>query len=443
MVCGAPMRRSAWACVWVGLLLCRAAAVDVQKPTGRRLQRPVVDDLLMCKVATTREQCELRPATAGIKQPNASTGCVWSKLRREGDRKPQCHRLDNCHATGNCTHTLVFYNRVPKTGSTSLWHAIADAAAASSGGDKFFWYGHRYKDNDKVQHGLMNEDRLSSTGLRRFCKYVDELGSRANGAIALHTAYIDFDLYCPNRGIHPQYINLVRDPIDRLISGTKYVMSCVCKQHQRAEHQADGAPAGKVWCSKHTQEMTQHGADPCNSTVNDVLANRLLDGHGKAKPEGADVTLYRGYFCGHWNKCQNSADPLERVRLAKHVLSTAYSWVGILEAPTLSMQVLRTAVPMLKGIHELFHVAHKGDLHAQTNATGVATSGKEHHKKVHSYGVLNSTVLAAAKAQTADDYEIYWHAIELLKGKMPADASDEIKNELKVLEESRQRVMSL
>ena len=228
----------------------------------------------------------------------------------------------------------------------------------------------------------MNEDRLSSTGLRRFCKYVDELGSRANGAIALHTAYIDFDLYCPNRGIHPQYINLVRDPIDRLISGTKYVMSCVCKQHQRAEHQADGAPAGKVWCSKHTQEMTQHGADPCNSTVNDVLANRLLDGHGKAKPEGADVTLYRGYFCGHWNKCQNSADPLERVRLAKHVLSTAYSWVGILEAPTLSMQVLRTAVPMLKGIHELFHVAHKGDLHAQTNATGVATSGKEHHKKV-------------------------------------------------------------
>lgn len=57
--------------------------------------------------------------------------------------------------------------------------------------------------------------------------------------------------------------------------------------------------------------------------------------------------------------------------------------------------------------------------------------------------MLNSTVLAAAKAQTADDYEIYWHAIELLKGKMPADASDEIKNELKVLEESRQRVMSL
>ena len=333
-------------------------------PTNVGLHRELFE-LHLCQAAKNKKTCEFRhQSTRG--QPAVSTGCKWGTgVTRSAQSK--CHRPDNCQFKGNCSHTMVFYNRVPKTGSTSLWHAISDAANVSEAPNKFYWFGHRYRDNDKLNHRLMNEDHMNTKDKREFCRFVEELHTRANGALAFHTPYVDFEKMCPNFGLHPVYINMVRDPIDRLISGTKFTMSCVCR------NQDPKANKNHLWCGRQIKEYAAAGIDACKTTVNDALAAKLRGDMATSVTatnvqQEADSCLYRKYFCGHSHLCY-FAPIAERLARAKVMLNSVYAWVGILEAPYLSMQVLRQNVPLFKNIHELFHELHQGDLH-KVSASG-------------------------------------------------------------------------
>ena len=103
---------------------------------------------------------------------------------------------------------LVIYNRIPKTGSTTFANVAYTLAA---------------RNHFSVVHVNItrNSHILSLRDQQIFCQNVTTWSERLPALFHGHFAFINFDrLGCSNyfQHFHPVYINIVRDPIDRLIS---------------------------------------------------------------------------------------------------------------------------------------------------------------------------------------------------------------------------------
>ena len=106
--------------------------------------------------------------------------CRWG----DGQCKKKCTNMANCNQ-------IIFYNRVPKTGSTTLWKSIADAAERSNetGKPLFKWLGHKFHDSNTL---ILPHDTRSMKK-KLFCHMISDLAAQAPGAYALHTQHIDLD----------------------------------------------------------------------------------------------------------------------------------------------------------------------------------------------------------------------------------------------------------
>lgn len=99
---------------------------------------------------------------------------------------------------------LVIYNRVPKTGSTSLMGIVYDLCAQNH-----FNVGHL--NTSKNSHVMSLSDQL------RFVWNITRWYERQPLLIHGHVAFINFEKFALNTP-KPLYINMIRRPIDRLIS---------------------------------------------------------------------------------------------------------------------------------------------------------------------------------------------------------------------------------
>ena len=300
---------------------------------------------------------------------------------------------------------LVFYNRVPKTGSTSYWHAIEDAANKSHG--NFSWYGRRYRNKVKLVVAS-TEDAPGLPATQLMCDKFKELNNQGDGVYALHTKYIDFEFFCPGYDIRAQYINVLRDPLDRVISGRVYTQSCICKNIRKKPENI----RGNLWCKNMITKQLRSGhrrGDPnhyCswtpNELVKEMLAKASLASEKYPERPVMQWNEYLSIFCGFaYTQCRGTR--ANKLAVARKTLRDLNVWIGILEQPEDSMRLLRASVPMLRNVGSLQHFTHKGDVHQANKSHGV-----------HSYGKLDTDVFKAAKKLLVYDYELYDYAVTLL-----------------------------
>ncbi|XP_066286643.1 uronyl 2-sulfotransferase-like [Branchiostoma lanceolatum] len=212
---------------------------------------------------------------------------------------------------------LVFYNRVPKCGSTSMKILLRTIAK-----NKYFAF-HEDKvyvtetfEDDELQIYTDLVYRLSTP-----CIYEKQI------------FFVDFRRFGFQQ---PLYINLVRDPLERRVSWYYYIR--FGRVGQRA-----------IPRNFSQQKMTQT-FDEC------VLSNDW-----ECDAEGKEGFLLTKFFCGHDQICrQPSQMAVER---AKENIRRHYAVVGVLEEFSSFLKVLEVVMPQFfRGAQDTWQ-----DLNQQTN----------------------------------------------------------------------------
>ncbi len=112
---------------------------------------------------------------------------------------------------------VLVFNRVPKVGSQTLW-TLLDRLA---GGNGFV----SCSDSPEAKKNRGHRENNFLPGAEERRAYFDLLFNRTNGgppfSYAKHLNYLDFEEFLP--GFRPIYVNLVRDPVERVVSWYYYV----------------------------------------------------------------------------------------------------------------------------------------------------------------------------------------------------------------------------
>ncbi|CAN9500815.1 unnamed protein product [Ophioblennius macclurei] len=213
---------------------------------------------------------------------------------------------------------IVIYNRVPKTGSTSFTNIAYDLCK---------------KNQFHVLHINISKNNpvLSLQDQIRLVKNITSWKEKLPGFYHGHLAYLDFSKY----GVKdkPLYINVVRDPIERLVSYYYFLRSG-----------DDYRPNVQRWRQGDKQTF-----DECVSL-----------GGSDCQPE--KLWMQIPFFCGHVSECWNvgSRWALEQ---AKYNLMNHYLLVGVTEELEDFIMVLEAALPrFFKGATELFRTGNRSHL---------------------------------------------------------------------------------
>lgn len=132
---------------------------------------------------------------------NALNGNEFLDLGRNHNRKTE--NLGNNHDIDPFKETIIIYNRVPKTASTSFMGIAYDLCAKN----KFHVL---HFNTSKNAHVLSLADQA------RFVYNSTQWKARLPALYHGHIAYLDFSLFGVSK--KPIYINLIRRPLDRLVS---------------------------------------------------------------------------------------------------------------------------------------------------------------------------------------------------------------------------------
>uniref|UniRef100_A0A3B4WSR6 Heparan sulfate 2-O-sulfotransferase 1 n=1 Tax=Seriola lalandi dorsalis TaxID=1841481 RepID=A0A3B4WSR6_SERLL len=206
--------------------------------------------------------------------------------------------------------TVIIYNRVPKTASTSFTNIAYDLC----GKNRF----HVLHINTTRNNPVMSlQDQV------RFVRNVTSWREMKPGFYHGHVAYLDFSKY----GVKgkPMYINVVRDPIERLVSYYYFL--------RFGDDYRPGLRRRKQGDKKTFDECVSSGGSDC-------------------APE--KLWLQIPFFCGHHSECWNAGSrwALEQ---AKYNLVNEYLLVGVTEELEDFIMILEAALPrFFKGATELY-----------------------------------------------------------------------------------------
>ena len=211
---------------------------------------------------------------------------------------------------------LVFYNRVPKAGSTSMLEIIRVAASTNRfAHDHSADYSH-YELNSTERKALVSK-LLSRTpfGPRTFDR---------------HVYYIDFPTAGAAKPDMVAYINLVREPVERFVSRYYYWQDmCPC-QNPLPTH-CVGATSVLRWSNTNavTRLWASANSGDCVRDINKYVAANKAD-----LPALTAYCELCQWFCGH--------EPLHvcDARVAARRVRDSYVSVGVLEELQLSLNVL-------------------------------------------------------------------------------------------------------
>ncbi|XP_061744743.1 heparan sulfate 2-O-sulfotransferase 1-like [Nerophis ophidion] len=235
---------------------------------------------------------------------------------------------------------VVIYNRVPKTASTSFTNIAYDLCA---------------KNRFHVLHinTTKNNPVMSLQDQVRFVHNVSSWREMKPGFYHGHVAYIDF----PKHGVkgQPFYINVVRDPIERLVSYYYFL--------RFGDDYRPGLRRRKQGDKKTFDECVASGGSDC-------------------APE--KLWLQIPFFCGHHSECWNvgSRWALEQ---AKYNLVERYLLVGVTEELEDFIMILEATLPrFFKGASALYKTGNKSHLRKTTEKKPPAkeTTAKLQQSKV-------------------------------------------------------------
>jgi len=128
-----------------------------------------------------------------------------------------------------------------------------------------------------------------------------------------------------NRNEKINMMNMVRDPVNRVISSYYYIRRKNAGWFKRREEipfQEEEIPS-KEWFEKDFNECVKSGDLECQN-------------------EGKEMQVT--YFCGSDLRCKNSSDPMV-LQVAKYNLEHRFSVVGVMEHYNISIAVLEAYLP--------------------------------------------------------------------------------------------------
>ena len=168
--------------------------------------------------------------------------------------------------------------------------------------------------------------------------------------------------------MRPTLINMVREPVERLISNFYYLRS-----HKRWTGKKDVPPVS--WFTKNfekcvlTNDPECQVVDICQNTILGTITLSRYCVKRKDKTQklrkllnlkfifpqlillfslfqilSDSVELQLTYFCGGWRECGNISSP-SSLQLAKYSVETGYSVVGVVERFNTSVNLLEAVLP--------------------------------------------------------------------------------------------------
>ncbi|XP_042230824.1 heparan sulfate 2-O-sulfotransferase 1-like [Homarus americanus] len=302
--------------------------------TSSRLQASRVVVLFMVGVSAVvmlmylhlaKEVCHLRnyihshPAmelqmSGTLTESSSSSSNSRSSSNNNGKRKDKKnggHTISSINGRGlDLESLIVIYNRVPKTGSTSFIGLAYDLCSKN-------------KFNVINVNTTKKNPTLSLTDQMRLVYNMSNWEEKKPGIYHGHLAYLDFNRFGVN--VQPLYINIIRNPLERLVSHYYFI------------RYGDDLMPQRVY-KKMGDKMT---LDECVALQHpDCSTNHLW--------------MQIPFFCGHYAECwiPGSSWALE---MAKHNLVQNYFLVGVTEELEDFVAMLEYSLPRLfKGALDLY-----------------------------------------------------------------------------------------
>lgn len=232
---------------------------------------------------------------------------------------------------------VIFYNRVPKTGSTSFVGVVYDLC----GRNKF----HAIHLNvSRNMHVMSVPDQML------FAYNITSWWRKMPAVYHGHLAYVEFERFSLRN--RPLYINIVRKPLDRLVSYYYFLrFGDTFRPYLRRNKQGD----------KETfDECVQRGNPDC-------------------KPE--KLWLQIPFFCGHAPQCWSPGNKWA-LEHAKRNLVEKYLLVGITEEIGDFIAILEATVPRIfKGATKLFTEGGKSHLRKTASKKPLERATIEHFEQ--------------------------------------------------------------
>nr|CAH7731150.1 unnamed protein product [Callosobruchus chinensis] len=221
---------------------------------------------------------------------------------------------DNLNNTKKAQQQIVFFNRVPKVGSQTLMELLRRLSIRNDFGFH----------QDRVQR--VETIRLSPEDQASLAAMVSSY--EPPGVYIKHVCFTNVS----NFGFpEPIYINLVRDPIERVISWYYYVRAPWYYVERKIAFPDIPLPDPK-WLKKDFEHCVLSGDRECR-----YVQGEIREGIGDHRRQSM-------FFCGHHPDCLpfNTEGALERAKLAveKH-----YAVVGVLEDMNTTLSVLEKYIP--------------------------------------------------------------------------------------------------
>ncbi|XP_969659.3 heparan sulfate 2-O-sulfotransferase pipe [Tribolium castaneum] len=219
---------------------------------------------------------------------------------------------------------IVFFNRVPKVGSQTLMELIRRLSIRNNFGFH----------QDRVQR--VETIRLSPEDQAVLSSLVSSY--EPPGVYIKHVCFTNISRF----GFpEPIYINLVRDPVERVISWYYYVRAPWYYVERKIAFPDIPLPDPK-WLKKDFEHCVLSGDRECK-----YLTGETREGIGDHRRQSM-------FFCGHHSECLpfNTPGALER---AKRVVEQHYAVVGVLEDLNTTLTVLEKYIPrFFTGAYEIY-----------------------------------------------------------------------------------------
>ncbi|XP_050445621.1 heparan sulfate 2-O-sulfotransferase pipe isoform X2 [Cataglyphis hispanica] len=272
-----------------------------------RLQ-PGEDDVLSANQLSFGVQTDSNPS--GIIHYSNVQRTVTGKY----DEQYEVLNIEALNNTRRADRQVLFFNRVPKVGSQTFMELLRRLSIRNA-----FSF-----NRDRVQR--VETIRLAPIEQLHLARMVSSYSEPS--VYVKHVCFTNFtEFHLPE----PIYINVVRDPVERVISWYYYVRA-PWYYVERKQIFPDLPLPDPNWLKKDFESCVLKGDRECR-----YLEGEVHEGIGDHRRQ----TLF---FCGHSEKCTpfNTVGALERAKLAveKH-----YAVVGVLEDMNMTLTVLENYIP--------------------------------------------------------------------------------------------------
>lgn len=268
----------------------------------------------------------------------------------------EVYSLESTSGPAQCTcwqdtnSLMLFYNRVPKCGSTTMVTMMDELAQEKGWYNGKQWEGFAFVQSQDFDVNHFDPDaptrKAIVEGMMGRFSLQKRLG-RHSGRTAFerHIHFIDF---AETGEEAPVYINLLRDPSSLRASGFYFFRDCVCNQEP-----AHGDDFADEWCKgdwwRKSSAFCAETINSCYSTSEDVE---------RCRSAGHDLggSVLTDFICGAGSpECADPNDNVWNSKFAAKVnraidnMRNHYRWMGVLERLEDSLKLLQHQLPNFFG----------------------------------------------------------------------------------------------